>query len=400
MRIVLTGGGSGGHLIPFEPIVDALRHVYLEQKDALPRWIDKGKLQIYFLGVSDQATRDFFQHFDVRVIDIPAAKLRRYPSPRTLSDVLFRLPIGLIKALWQLWWLMPDAVISKGGYGSMPVALAATFYRIPFLLHESDAVSGLANRLMASLAAVVTVGFAATRHEMLNYKSKTIVTGTPVRKQLLRDTPVEAKRYFGFDEEEPVLLVTGGSQGAEQLNELVLEVLPSLIEDMGIIHLTGLLHFEKVHAAAKELLMSSSRSFAYRPFGYLTDDIGWALTASDMVVSRAGATALAELAFLRKPAVVIPLATAAQDHQRENAAVYDAAGAVRLISPENLGRALFEQNVRAVMFDKTLRDTLSTNITRLSHPRAAHDIADLAFKLALGLQPFQPKNAASSKEQS
>jgi len=397
MRIVLTGGGTGGHLIPFGPIVDGLRIIHQEQNKDLPLWIERNKLDIYFLGVLDDKSREFFKKNDIKPIHIPAAKLRRYPSPRTVTDMLIRMPVGLIKSLWYMWSIMPDVVISKGGYGSVPVGLAAAFYRVPVLLHESDAVSGLANRMMAGLASVMTVGFAATRHESGVAQSKTIVTGTPVRKRLFVGSRDEAKTYFGFDPDESVLLVIGGSQGAAEINELMLEVLPSLIEDMGIIHLTGEKHINEIKESAKKLLVSSSRSDMYKPYGYLTEDIGQALIAADVVVTRAGATSLAEIAHLNKPTIVIPLATAAQDHQRENAKVFDLAQAVRVITPENLGRALFEQNVRDIMNSDKIRSTLAGNIGRLKHPHAARDIADLAFKLARGLQPVQPRHEVTDK---
>lgn len=393
MRIVLTGGGSGGHLTPLEPIIDALRAEFQQGREQLPVWIDRSRLEIYFLGVVDKETRDFFTRLQVPVVHIPAGKLRRYPSARTIVDLLFRLPLGVVKAVMQMWRIMPDVVVSKGGYSSIPTCLAASFYRIPFLLHESDAISGLSNRRMAPLAAVITVGFAATRHEIRYYKGKTVVTGTPVRTPLFREEQAAAKRHFGFAPDEPVLLVMGGSQGAAQLNQVVLESLSALLPEMGIIHLAGPALLADVEQEAQERLQHVSSLHPYRVFGYLTDTIGQAIVAADAVVTRAGATALAELAYARKPVVLVPLASAAQDHQRQNATIFDAAQAAIVLSPENLGRALFVQSVRTAMFDQQLRETLTTNITQLAHPNAARDIAALTFKLAHGLAPVQPTPA-------
>src|SRR3989344_6984227 len=157
MRVVLTGGATGGHLVPFEPIADALRALHQEQRDSLPAWLEKNKLEIYFLGVLNEEARAFFKRLGITAIHIPTGKLRRYASTQTVPDILFRLPFGIALALFQMWRIMPDVVISKGGYGGIPVAMAAVVYRIPFLLHESDAVSGLANRMMARWASVITV---------------------------------------------------------------------------------------------------------------------------------------------------------------------------------------------------------------------------------------------------
>jgi UDP-N-acetylglucosamine--N-acetylmuramyl-(pentapeptide) pyrophosphoryl-undecaprenol N-acetylglucosamine transferase len=389
MRIVLTGGGTGGHIIPFEPLVDALKTVHLEKKKDLPLWLGRETLDMYFLGVVDKKTKTFYKGLGLKVVNIPAAKLRRYPSARTIGDFLFRMPFGFIKSLFYMWSIMPDVIISKGGYGSIPVGFAALIFRVPLIVHESDAVLGLANKIMATWAEVITVGFSATRHNMVYHKRKTIVTGTPVRIGLARDSQEEAKKLFGFNNNEPVLLITGGSQGAGKLNELLLQMLPQLIEKIGIIHLTGKEHLESIKKSAQELIGMDDRAHNYKPYGYLTDKMGSALMAADVVVSRAGATSLAELAHLRKTAIIVPLPSAAGNHQSANAQIYEVGEAVRVVSQENLGTNLLMQNINDLLATEELRKTLSANISRFDHPTASRDIAKIAFKLASGLVPFQ-----------
>lgn len=391
MRIVLTGSAAGGHLVPLEPIIEALRTVHKEQLPQLPVWLDRTKLSLYFLGLLDETGRELFRRLDVKVIALPSGKVRRYPSWATLPDLLVRLPWGVLLALFHMWRIMPDVVISKGGFGSVPVVLAALFYRIPFLLHESDAVSGLANRLMSAWASAVTVGYAMTRQSIRFYREKAIITGTPVRSDLAIMGKDEAKKSFGFAPALPVLLVMGGSQGAQQINDILLQVLPALLPDMGVIHLTGRNNFAAVKAAADEVLAKVAHRRRYQPFDYLTDRMGAALSAAEVVVTRAGATALAEVAHLRKATIIVPLDSAAQDHQRLNAAVFEMAQAARVIDPANLGRAIFLQNIRDVMNDADIRETLENNIATLDRPRAARDIAQLTFKLAQGFAPRQPK---------
>ncbi len=390
MRIVLTGGGTGGHLVPFEPLINALREVHREKQGELPGWIDRSRLDIYFVGVADNKTKDFFSKLGIKTINIPAAKLRRYPSPRTFSDFAWRMPTGFIKSLWQLWLLMPEVIISKGGYGSLPVIAAGMVYRIPYLIHESDVVPGLTTRLTALGSSAISVGFSETRKALGKYASKTVVTGTPVRSGLGIESSESAKKLFGFEPNEKVLLAMGGSQGAEQINEILLETLPNLIEDMGIIHIAGEKHLKQVKKAADELLAGSARAHAYKARGFIDKEMGAALKAADVVVSRAGATSLAELARLRKVVLLIPLAGAAQDHQRFNARAFEVAEAARVLSAENLGRSLFEQNIRDLMEHDKFRQTLSANISRFDHPNAARDMANLAFKLSIGLVPRQP----------
>ena len=387
MRIVLTGGGSGGHLIPFEPIIESLRTIYLEQKKTLPARIDPEQLELFFAGVVDRTTTAFFARFDVAVIPIPSGKVRRYFSLANFFDLGVILPWGILRALWQCYWLMPDVIISKGGYGSIPVLLAAIFYPIPILLHESDAVAGATNQLTSRFATAVTTGFATAFTAPAKQRFKVFVTGTPVREQLSRLDPIEAKRTFNFAANELVVLIMGGSQGAQAINDVVLQVLPELILEAAVIHLTGERHFARVSAVARELLQTSSRREQYRCYPYLTDTMMDAMAAADVVVSRAGATTLAELTRLRKPTLLIPLPTAAHDHQRRNAQAYEQFGAARVLDPANVGRNIFLRSIRDLITNQKLRHDLSANMAQLDHPAAAREIALLAYKLASGFAP-------------
>lgn len=391
MRIVLTGGGSGGHLVPFEPIVDKIRELHGELKKDLPKTIDRDEVELYYFGVLDEKAKEFFKRLDVKAINIPSGKIRRYPSALTVVDLFYRLPIGIVKALFLLWHIMPDVVISRGGYGSIPVTIVSVFYRVPILLHESDAVASLTVRAMSGLASVVTVGFAETRHTLQFFSAKTIVTGTPVRSELSTITKEEARQAFDIGLEEKVLLVTGGSQGSKELNEILLEVLPSLIKDMVIIHITGAENIKEIKKRTGDLFARSGLRVRYKVFGYLADKMSQALVAADLVVARGGATQLAELARLRKAAIIVPLGSAAQDHQRKNVEIYEKASAVRVIDPINLGRAIFEQNVRSLMNSAEIRDILSVNISRLDYQNAASDIVKLVYKMMAGKLPQQPK---------
>lgn len=387
MRIVLTGGGTAGHLMPFEPIIEALRAYHFENKNNLKKSIEPDKMEVYFLGIVNDDTKKFFSRYDIASTNIPSGKIRRYASSLTFLDLLFRLPWGMVKAIIRMWVIMPDVVVSKGGYGSVPIVFAAFFYRIPVLLHESDTIAGLANRLAARFATTIAVGFEETKKNLGKLSSKAIVTGTPVRRGFFRVDQKEARRFFGFSEDEPVLLVMGGSQGAEQINEVLLQILPALIVDMGIIHLTGKDHFTKISTVANEILASSPRKVSYKVYPYLTDTMFQAMVAADAVVSRAGGTTLAEITRLRLPALLIPLATAAADHQRKNARAYESASAARVLDPTNLTKSLFEKNLRDLMADDEVRERISNNLQFMDFPDSANVIAGLVFKLAQGLVP-------------
>lgn len=389
MRIVLTGGGTGGHLIPFEPIVEALRAWHVAHNNSLPGWLDPETLDLQFLGVSDENTKAFFASYDVPSLHIPSGKLRRYMSHLTVIDLLFRLPWGIMLALFHVWRVMPDVVLSKGGYGSLPVVLAAFFYRIPVLVHESDAVPGLANTLLARLAAVVAVGFPQSRQAFASRIKKTVVTGIPVRHRFSTMDPAAAKRSLGLRENDTVLLVIGGSLGAQQINELVLKTLPWLLTYASVLHVTGRKNYDTITTLAKEV-MGSERTHTYKAFPYLEERIAEAFAAADVVVSRAGATTLAELARMRKATLLVPLGSAANDHQRHNATLFEQAGAARVLDPSNLGVNLFKRNIEDLLTNETLRTSLAKGMADMDQPDAAKRVAELAFTLAKGLIPEFP----------
>lgn len=387
MRIVLTGGGTGGHLMPFGPLVDSLRRTFAESQTQLPKRLIPQYLEIDFVGVVNEYARAFFAERGVATYHVPSGKLRRYASGLTVLDLLFRLPIGVLLGLIRLYVLMPDVVISLGGYGSIPTVLAAAFFRIPILIHELDAVPGLANRKLFSRASAITVGFATAIGKLGKGKYKATATGTPVRDDLHRLSRSEARRSFGIDDQERVLLVMGGSQGAKQINEIVLHILPQLILEVTVIHLTGKENFQAVSTVAGELLAQSSRKEKYLPFPYLGEKMALALVACDCLVSRAGANSLAEIATLRKPSLIIPLDGSAQDHQRANAQVFEAAGAALVLDPTNLSKNLFENNLKRLLDERETQEQLRENLASLDHPEAAGKISDVAFQLAQGYAP-------------
>lgn len=387
MRIVLTGGGSAGHLIPFAPIIEALRTGFVEQRAQLPIDFDTARLDLYFCGTIDAEGRSLLASYGVAASSIPAAKIRRYRSLKTVFDLLVKLPVGLILALLQVWRIMPEVVVSKGGYASFPVVAAAVFYRIPVVLHESDVVSGLTNRLLLRFCTVIAVSFDTTKESLATMQHKVFVTGLPVRREFSAVTPAEGRRRFGVDATTPILLVIGGSQGARQVNEILLQVLPSLLPEMFVIHSTGAPHFATVQTVITELLAGEPLRERYKVYPYLADTLVHAMVAADAVVSRAGATTLAELTRLRKPMLLIPLAGAANDHQRANAEAYERLGAARVLDGVNLTPALFLQNVRDLIGSEAVRASLTERLAGLDHPLAARDIAKLAFTVARGQRP-------------
>ncbi|OGY36600.1 MAG: hypothetical protein A3E36_03350 [Candidatus Andersenbacteria bacterium RIFCSPHIGHO2_12_FULL_45_11b] len=388
MRIVFTGGGTGGHIMPFESIIEAIRMQYTEKQHSIPSFTDPEVLELSFLGVVTPEGKEFFDRYGVAIHNIPSGKLRRYASGMNIIDIAFKLPFGTLVALARMWSIMPDVVVSKGGYGSIPVILSAIFYRIPILLHESDATPGRANAFTMRFASAITLGFAVSREYLQPYLKKIFVTGTPTRTLLAHDQKKESKKSFGFAESEHVLLVMGGSQGAQQINDTLITSLPTLIKDMAIIHITGEAHHVAIAKVAEEFLAQSPRKQMYKAFARLKGaDMTRALMASDSAVTRAGASSLAEIARMKIPALIIPLAGAANDHQRKNALAFEAAGAALVLDPSNVTTHLLSQDIERLITDQELRTAIIKNIEALDFPNAAKDIATLALELASGYLP-------------
>ncbi len=270
---------------------------------------------------------------------------------------------------------MPDVVFSKGGAASVPVVLAARFYRIPVLIHDSDSVAGRANAWLGKWVQRVAIAYpSAARYFPAG---KTALTGNPVREEILSGSKERARERFGLDPQKKTLVLFGGSQGAYGLNNALLRILPLLLmKGVQIIHQTGSNHLKGVLALAAELGVPTE-SGSYHPIDFLSaEEIGDVLAVADIVVSRAGAGSIAEIAACRKALVLVPLPSAANDEQRKNA--YDIAeiGGALVLEEANLGEHLFLENLENLLNNDDLRAEMGEKLHVFYHPDAAERIAD------------------------
>lgn len=297
-------------------------------------------------------------------------KLRRYFDWRNFTDP-FLAVAGFFQSLWILIRFWPHAVFAKGGFVSLPVALAAFLLRRPIVLHESDAVMGLSNRIVARLAKKVCVGFPG----VLSDNSKTVFTGNPVRLSMRNGHAEEGYRITGFHPEKPVLLVWGGSQGSEEINTLLSRELPHLKSAFQIVHIAG--------AGKKSDGGSSGGSDrgsngGYIQFEYLGEELPHIYAITDFVVGRAGANSLYELALVQKPAVLLPLKSAAHNHQVLNADYFERMGASVVLKP---GQSLSEVLI-ALVHNPAQVQSMKKALATLAKPEAAETIA----RIILGLR--------------
>ncbi|MDD5710956.1 MAG: UDP-N-acetylglucosamine--N-acetylmuramyl-(pentapeptide) pyrophosphoryl-undecaprenol N-acetylglucosamine transferase [Candidatus Colwellbacteria bacterium] len=370
-RVLITGGGTGGHIYPLTAVVVELQT--LAAQHAI-------NLDIRYFGAYG-AFRPYLEENDVRVSKIADSKFRRYFSPMNLIDIP-KFIWSLLQAFWKIYWYMPNVVFSKGGGGSLPVVLAARFYRIPVLIHESDAIPGLNNRLAAKSASLVATSFEGAAQYFTN--SNIFYTGNPVRKYLLSDdtTQERAKGFFEFNPQEPLILVLGGSQGAAQINDMVLDTLTEILPFAQILHQTGVKNYKNVLAEFRVVskdLPENLRS-RYRAMDYFKKDLRLALRAADLVISRAGAGSIFEMAAFAKPSILIPLPGSANAHQEANAVAYQTTGAAIIMTPDNLLPNLFVENIRNLLESPLRLEKMSQAAINFYKPEAASNLAQVILK--------------------
>ncbi|MCI9136824.1 MAG: undecaprenyldiphospho-muramoylpentapeptide beta-N-acetylglucosaminyltransferase [Lachnospiraceae bacterium] len=325
-RIVLTGGGTAGHVTP---------NIAL-----LPRLKELG-YDIHYIGSYDGIERKLIEQYDIPYYGISSGKLRRYFDWKNFSDP-FKVVKGYGQARSLLKKLKPDVVFSKGGFVSVPVVMAAKHRKIPAIIHESDITPGLANKLAIPNACKVCCNFPET----LKYlpADKAVLTGSPIRKELLSGNSLAGLTYCNFKSGKPVIMVIGGSSGSQFINDVIRSILPDLLKDYQVLHLCGKGNLDN----------SLSGTQGYAQFEYANKELSDMFALADLVVSRAGANAICELLALRKPNILIPLsASASRGDQILNARSFERQGFSMVIEEENLNNVVLLDAIRQLSQDRS-----------------------------------------------
>ena len=375
MKIVFAGGGTGGHFYPIIAITEALQDIVREEHYIEP--------SLYYLAPQPFDEKALFEN-SIAYVRIPAGKTRRYFSLRNITDALVSLS-GFLMALVALFRIYPDVVVSKGGYASVPIVLAARVLRIPIIIHESDAKPGRANLLAAKWASKIAVAFDSTAEFFpKDVRSRIARTGIPVRKALMRVEQEGARQYLGLESGTPTVFILGGSQGAVRINEVVLSALPELVSFANVIHQTGPANFKNVEAVSKVVLGKDPHASRYHPVNYL-DQVSMqrAAGAASLVVSRAGATSIAEIGLWKKPAILIPIPESISHDQRMNAYAYARTGAATVIEEENLTAHLFVAEIRRIVDDAEISKKMSSAAEGFTDVDAARILAKEVLAIAL-----------------
>ena len=373
MKIVFTGGGTGGHFYPIIAVAQKVNRI-----------IDQDKIvgsKLYYLSDSPYDKEALFEN-GLIYEEINAGKMRTYFSFRNFFDI-FKMFFGVLNAIYKVFTIYPDVVFGKGGYASFPTIFAARILRIPVIIHESDSAPGRVNKWAGNFAKKIAVSF----KEASEYfpKDRTAWTGQPIRIEIESPNPKEkALNYFKLESNLPVILVLGGSQGAELINNTILDALPKLLKNYQIIHQTGVKNFKSVKGQADVILGDNKDKVRYVPMPFLNPlQIKNAAGAATIVISRAGST-LFEISAWGLPSILIPFTNSNADHSRKNAFTYARAGCCDVIEEVNMTANILSSEIERILTNKNIYDQMVSSTKSFHKGDAATKIARALVNTALG----------------
>ena len=365
MKILFTGGGSGGHVLPITAITREIR-----------RFSIKKELEFFYIGPKDDFGSLLLSQEDIKIKNILSGKIRRYTDRKSLFqnfiDIAFKIPFGIMQSFFHVFFLAPDLIFSKGGFGSVPIVITGWLLGVPIFIHESDSIPGLANKFLAKFSSKIFTSFPRT----IEFdEKKMILIGNPIRREILDGSKEKAKKIFKLTDKKPVILVLGGSQGAKRVNDLFLELLPEIIQEFEIIHQCGENNFQRVSSESKVIIKEFMQKY-YHPFPFLKEEeLKNAYSACDIVISRAGSGSIFEIAAVGKPSILIPLPESAQNHQVNNAYVYAKNGSAIVMETANFTPHFFFEQLKTLFENPEKLKKMSEATKKFAKPSAAKDIA-------------------------
>ncbi len=388
MKILFTGGGTGGHVLPIIAVAREIR-----------KFSPQTKVEFFYLGPRDDFSKLLLSQEGIYVKHVAAGKMRRYFTPKSffqnLLDLIFKTPLGIIQSFFYIFFLAPDLILSKGGFGSIPGVVAGWLLGTPIFLHEADSIPGLSNRILASFSREVFISFRKTPYFS---ERKMILVGNPIRRELLEVEPKEeAKKLFKFHGEKPIILVLGGSQGAQRINDRLLDILPNFLKEFYVIHQCGEKNYSQVKAEAKAITKEWLEK-SYRAFPFLKEDeLKKAYSACDLVISRAGSGTIFEIAAFGKPSILVPLPESAQGHQVKNAYTYAEKGAAIVLEEANFTSRFVLEKLRFLFSNPQELEKMSKAAREFAKPLAGKTMA--GYILTFLNVPHQKQNIDSQPEE-
>ena len=381
LKLLITGGGTGGHVSPALATIEAVR-AQAAGAEWTPEFRYIGSRQGVEAGLAEAAGISF--------VGVESGKLRRASSVRglltlkNLADAL-RVPVGIGQAIGEVRRFWPDAVLATGGYVSVPTVIAAGLLGRPVLIHEQTVQIGLANKIAARFATRIALTFAGAAQELpLSLRSKTFVTGNPVRPVIFGGSKKRAIERFGFDPADnnlPTVYVTGGALGAKSINQAIASCLPALLENCRVVHQCGREDGEKFAAVKSALPPNFTRRYAVVPF--VGDEVGDIFALCDLIVGRSGAGTVTEAAAVGKAALFIPLVPTGGDEQTRNAQRSVDAGAAGLLPSRDLSGPRLLSEITRLLTEPASLTAMGQAASTLATPNAAFELADALVALAM-----------------
>lgn len=363
MKIVLTGGGSGGHFYPILAVADSIRAIAKKEHLVEPR--------LWFVSSETYPEGLLYEHGLTGAV-IPTGKRRIYTSIQNVFDI-FKTGTAIIKAFFFLFRVFPDVVFGKGGYATFPLLLAARFFGIPVIIHESDTVPGRVNKWAGKFALRIAVSYPEAA--AFFPKDKVAWTGNPIRQSLLVTKEQETSPTLTIAAGVPVVLILGGSLGAKKINDTVLDALQTLLPQCYVVHQTGKEHFEELQKLANVSLENNPHKERYYPLPYIDDStLRFLSQKATLVITRAG-SALFEIAAWGTPSIVIPITESNGNHQRQNAYTYARTGAAVVIEESNLTPHVLATETIRLLQDEVTRHRMREATKSFARLDAAELIA-------------------------
>ena len=375
MRIVLTGGGSGGHFYPLIAIAEAIEDICKERTLLEP--------ELYYVGPAPFDEAALLEH-DITYKPSPAGRLRRYPSIFNILG-LFATGVGILRSILQLFRLYPDVVFSTGGFAAFPTLAAARILRIPVVIYDADATPGRVSLWSSKFARWIALAHpdAATKFPA-RVRDRIARVGHPIRKEVEFPAKEGGYEFLKLQPSVPTIFIMGGSQGAQAINEVVLDALPTLLESYNIVHQVGAANLADVSGIASVVLKDSRYKDRYKIFGLL-NTLALRMTAgiAVLVLARAGSGTIFEISSWGIPAILVPIPKDVSHDQTENAFTYARMGGAVVIEQHNLTPHVLVAEIQRVVGDAKLCDSMRAAARSFARPDAARKIASALLEISV-----------------
>ncbi|MES2416129.1 MAG: undecaprenyldiphospho-muramoylpentapeptide beta-N-acetylglucosaminyltransferase [Patescibacteria group bacterium] len=373
MKIVFTGGGTGGHFYPIIAVTQKVNHI-IDKENIL-------QAKLYYFSDSPYDKEVVFEN-GLIYEQVNAGKLRIYFSIKNFFD-MFKTLTGVLSAMFKIYSIYPDVIFGKGGYASFPTLLAGRILRIPVVIHESDSAPGRVNKWAGKFARKIAISFP----EASEYfpKDKTAWTGQPIRAEISNlISKQEGLTYWKLESNLPVIAIIGGSQGAELINNVIIDALPKLLENFQVIHQTGVRNYKTVQKRADVVLTDNPNKSRYQAVDYLNNiQMKSLASCASIIISRAG-SGLFEIACWGVPSILIPFTNSNEDHAKKNAFNYARAGACSVIEEMNMTSNILIAEIERIVNDPATYARMAENAKNFGKKDASLKIAQVLVDIALG----------------